>query len=202
MDKSILASIRTRNRLKKSARNAASWLEYKTYRNKVIFQIKSKSDSKMLGKVKVCYELWGKRISTSINDDSHYVAEPHEIAAMFNFSSIADTVFAEAGIQHQDQNHHNEEILDTVSRFVHQRAPTGVPPLSIPPVPEDFLSQQIEGLSTNKAKGIDSLNVKLLKMARPMIKASLLYIYSSSISLGIFPHQWSPPQIWAKGKHR
>ena len=97
---------------------------------------------------------------------------------MFNlhFSSIADIIFAEAGIQ--DQNHHNEEILDTANRFVHQRAPTGVPPLSIPPVPEDFLSQQIEGLSTNKAKGIDSLNVKLLKMARPMIKASLLYIYN------------------------
>ena len=111
---------------------------------------------------------------------------------MFNlhFSSIADTVFAEAGIQRQDQNHHSEEILDTVNCFVHQRAPTGVLPLSIPVVPEDFLSQQIEGLSTNKAKGIDSLNVKLLKMARPMIKASLLYIYNSSISLGIFPYQW------------
>ena len=73
---------------------------------------------------------------TSIKD------EPHEIAAMFNlhFSSIADTVFAKAGIQHQDQNHHNEEVPDTVNRFVHQQAPTGVPPLSIPPVPEDFLS--------------------------------------------------------------
>ena len=99
-------------------------------------------------------------LPTSINDDSRYVTEPHEITAMFNFhfSTIADTVFVEAGIQHQDQNHHNEEILDTVNRFVHQRAPTGVPPLSSLPVPEDFLSQQIEGLSTNKAKGIDSVN--------------------------------------------
>ena len=116
---------------------------------------------------------------------------------MFNlhFSSIADTVFAEAGIQHQDQNHHSEEILDTVNCFVHQLAPTGVPPVPIPPVPEDFLSQQIEGLSTNKAKGIDSPNVKLLKMARPMIKASLLYIHSSSISLGIFPHQWKVAKV-------
>ena len=40
IDKSILASIRTRNRLKKRGTNAASWLEYKTYRNKVTFQIK------------------------------------------------------------------------------------------------------------------------------------------------------------------
>ena len=41
---------------------------------------------------------------TSINDDSRYITEPHEIAAMFNlhFFSIADAVFAEAGIQHQD----------------------------------------------------------------------------------------------------
>ena len=118
-------------------------------------------------------------LPTSINDDSSYVTEPHEIAGMFNlhFSSIADNVLAATGTQHQNQNHNNEEILDTVNRFVHQRAPTGVPHLSIPPVPGDFLSQQIEGLSTNKAKGIDSLNVKLLKMARPMIKASLLYIY-------------------------
>ena len=56
-------------------------------------------------------------LPTSINDDSRYVTAPHEIAAMFNlhFSSIADTVFAdhEAGIQHQDQKHHNEEILET-----------------------------------------------------------------------------------------
>ena len=51
MGKSSLASIRTRDRLKKSAINAASLLEYKTYRNKVTFQIKNKSDSKVLGKV-------------------------------------------------------------------------------------------------------------------------------------------------------
>ena len=132
----------------------------------------------------------------------------YSVDIALHFSSIADTVFAEAGIQHQDQNHHNEEILDTVNRFVHQRAPTGVPPLSIPPVPEDFLSQQIEGRSTNKAKGIDSLNVRLLKMARPVIKASLLYIYNSSISLGIFPHQWKITKVTPvhksgpKGKHR
>ena len=134
---------------------------------------------------------------TSINDDSRYVTGPHETAGMFNlhFSSIADTVFAETGTQHQNQNHHNEEILDAVNRFVHQRAPTGVPHLSIPSVPGDFLSQQIEGLSTNKAKGIDSLNVKLLKTARPMIKASLPYIYNSSICLGIFPHQWKTAKV-------
>ena len=123
---------------------------------------------------------------------------------MFNlhFSSIDDTVFAEAGIQHQDQNHHSEEILDTVNRFVHQRAPTGVPPVPIPPVPEDFLSQEIEGLSTNKAKGIDCPNVKLLKMARPMIKASLLYIYSSCIFLGIFPHQCKIAKVTPVHKFR
>ena len=175
MDKSILASIRTRDRLKKSVTNAASWLEYKTYRNKVTFQIRkakkrfyanlieeNKGDSKLLWKVLKSASNSGAKgsLPTSINDDSRYVTEPHEITAMFNFhfSTIADTVFVEAGIQHQDQNHHNEEILDTVNRFVHQRAPTGVPPLSSLPVPEDFLSQQIEGLSTNKAKGIDSVN--------------------------------------------
>ena len=32
-------------------------------------------------------------------------------------------------------------------------------------------------------------------MARPMIKASLLYIHSSSISLGIFPHQWKVAKV-------
>ena len=177
MDKSILASIRTRDRLKKSVTNAASWLEYKTYRNKVTFQIRkakkrfyanlieeNKGDSKLLWKVlRSPSNSWAKgSLPTSINDNSRYVTETHEIPAMFNlhFSSIADTVFAdhEAGIQHQDQKHHNEEILETVNRFVHQPARTGVPPLSSPPVPEDFLSQQIERLSTNKAKGIDSLN--------------------------------------------
>ena len=50
-DKSIVASIRTRDRLKKSATNAASLLEYKTYGNKVTFQIKNKSDSKIFWKV-------------------------------------------------------------------------------------------------------------------------------------------------------
>mgnify|MGYP000341487919 FL=1 len=81
-------------------------------------------------------------LPTSINHKSGYVTEPHEIAALFNshFSSIGDTVFAEAGIQHQDRNHHNEKILSTVNRFVHQCAPTGIPPFSIPLVHEDFLS--------------------------------------------------------------
>ena len=136
-------------------------------------------------------------LPTSINHKSGYVTEPHEIAALFNshFSSIADIVFAEAGIQHQDRNHHNEEILSTVNRFVHQCAPTGVPPFSIPLVHEDFLSQQIEGLSPNKAKGINSYNVKLLKMVRSLIKGSLLHIYNSSISLGIFPNQWKIAKV-------
>ena len=164
MDKSILAIIRTQNGLKKSATNAVSWLEYKTHRNKVTIQRRkakkrfyanlieeNKGDSKMLWKVLKSASNSGTKgsLPTSINDDSRFVTEPHEITAMFNlhFSSIADTVFGEAGIQHQDQNHHNEEFLDTVNRFLHQRAPTGVPPLSIPPVPEDFLSQQIDGLS-------------------------------------------------------
>ena len=225
MDKSILASIRTRNRLKKSATNAASWMEYKTYRNKVTFQIRkakkrfyanlreeNKGDSKMLWNVLKSASNSGTKgpLQPSIKDDSRYVTESHEIAAMFNlhFSSIADTVFVEAGIQHQDQNHHKEKILDTVNRFVHQRALTGVPPLSIPPVPEDFLSQQIQGLSTNKAKGIDSLNVRLLKMARPKIVASLLYIYNSSISFWNLSSSVENcqghhrAQIWTKGKHR
>ena len=81
MDKSILASIRTRNWLKKSVTNAVSWLEYKTYRNKVTFQIRkakkrfyanlieeNKWNSKMLWKVlKSSCKLWGKRISTNFH---------------------------------------------------------------------------------------------------------------------------------------
>lgn len=60
---------------------------------------------------------------------------------------------------------------------------------------EHYLSLQLAKLPDNKAKGLDSINVKLLKITKPHILQPLLYIYNLSITSGSFPDHWKIAKI-------
>lgn len=159
----------------------------------------NKGNSKILWQVLKSASNFGSNKSTPklIKNDSGSFTKPSDdiAASIFNshFMGIANTVFAESAVRPDDPL--DDNIFVTVNRFVNERAPTGIPLLTIPQVSQDFLSKQIEKLSPNKAKGIDSLNVKLLKLAKPVILPPLIYIYNLSISSGIFPHQWKTAKV-------
>ena len=133
---------------------------------------------------------------TSLKIGAHRETKPEEIAAAFNehFSCIADTILNEANIQRDNLN--SQVYLNNVLHFINSCSPnTDVPSLYIQPMTENFLSLQITKLPEHKAKGYDSINVKLLKIAKPHILQPLLYIYNTSITSGSFPDQWKIAKI-------
>jgi hypothetical protein len=99
---------------------------------------------------------------------------------------------AESETQHLDTQ---SDPTDSVDQFVAAQSPHASPFSSVPPMNEKVMSEQIKNSPDNKAKGVDSINTKLLKIARPNILPSLTYIYNFSISSGIFPYQWKIGKI-------
>jgi hypothetical protein len=57
-------------------------------------------------------------------------------------------------------------------------------------MPSAYLLNEIRNLACHKAKGIDAINVQLLKIGYSEILPSLLHIYNSSITSTIFPDHW------------
>ena len=121
------------------------------------------------------------------DDDDELLTDPTEIANAFNsyFAQVMGTI---KGVVHNDLD------FDALQQFVADRLPTGCQ-FTIPPVSEDYLLKEIQELSCAKAKGIDSLNVRLLQVGRYELVSPLLYIYNSSIKSGVFPRQWKTSKI-------
>ena len=89
---------------------------------------------------------------------------------------------------------HNDPDFDTLQQFVADHLPSGCQ-FTIPPMSEDYLLKEIQELSCAKAKGVDSLNVRLLQIGCYELVTSLLYIYNFSIKSGVFPRQWKTSKI-------
>ena len=66
---------------------------------------------------------------------------------------------------------------------------------TIPPMTAEYLFNEINNLSCHKTKGIDAINVHLLKIGCNDLLPSLLYLYNSSITSGIFSDQWKISKI-------
>ena len=53
----------------------------------------------------------------------------------------------------------------------------------------------LRGLSCNKACGVDNISCKKLKLASPVISATLTYIFNQSITLCSFPDEWKVARV-------
>ena len=211
LSRELLSSIRTRNRLKKLAKNREQWCEYKSFRNQVTYQIRCAKRSFYSDQIesnrKDSGKLWQVlknaagiskqgNLLTNITHNDKTLTDKHEIANAFNlhFSSVAAKVLSETKSREVLHSDTRQEALSSVDRFVSLQTP--FPPLvSIPLMTEEFLIKQLNDLPNNKAKGADAMNVKLLKHACPHIIPSLRHIYNLSITSGIFPQQWKISKI-------
>ena len=53
----------------------------------------------------------------------------------------------------------------------------------------------LNGLSNNKATGLDKISCKIIKMAAPAIGDSLTYIFNQSVTLSSFPNDWKMARV-------
>ena len=58
-----------------------------------------------------------------------------------------------------------------------------------------FVNNEISKMNSNKATGLDNVNVKILKIARPIIVHSLTDVMNLSLQTGIFPNEWKVAQV-------
>lgn len=59
----------------------------------------------------------------------------------------------------------------------------------------EFVFDEICKMSNNKSSGIGNFNVKLLKLAAPIICHSLAYICNLSLQTSVFPHDWKRAKV-------
>jgi len=156
LSRDLLASIRTRNGLKRSAKNSQQWSEYKRFRNLVTYQIRSakknyyseqiennRQDSNKLWEVLKNAAGISKKgnLPSNIIQEGMSLVDKHEIANAFNlhFCSAAAKVHAESNsrVLHADTR---LEAIIPVSKFV-SKLYSSVPFLaSIPAMSERFLA--------------------------------------------------------------
>jgi hypothetical protein len=61
--------------------------------------------------------------------------------------------------------------------------------LHLHPIAVNKIFDLLRGLSCNKACGVDKISSKILKLASPVISATLTYILNQSITLCSFPDE-------------
>ncbi|CAB4007131.1 Hypothetical predicted protein, partial [Paramuricea clavata] len=92
-----------------------------------------------------------------------------------------------------DTTHHKPN-LEPLRQFVKTHLPDNHH-FTVPAMSAEYLLNAINNLSCNKAKGVDSINIHLLQVGCNEVLPSLLYIYNTSITSGIFPDQWKISKI-------
>jgi hypothetical protein len=81
---------------------------------------------------------------------------------------------------------HHQLNFDALRNFVDTRLRKDHQ-FTIPPMTAEYLFNEINNQLCHKAKGIDAINVHLLKIGCNDLLPSLLYHYNSSITSGILP---------------
>ena len=61
--------------------------------------------------------------------------------------------------------------------------------------PHEFVSSEIDHMSTKKAAGLDDISCKILKIVKPVIVDSLTYLMNMSLNTRVFPHAWKEAKI-------
>lgn len=62
-------------------------------------------------------------------------------------------------------------------------------------ITDDYIFDKICQLSNNKSPGLDGFQVKLLKLAAPIICKPLAYICNLSLATSTFPHEWKQAKV-------
>ncbi len=63
------------------------------------------------------------------------------------------------------------------------------------PVTVSNVCRLLNGISNNKATGIDKISCKIIKLAAPAISDSLTLIFNQAITLSTFPDEWKMARV-------
>ena len=187
----ILEAIKTRDKLK-----GENTEQYRHWRNKVKTLIQKEKTDFYSDTINTNQEnprqLWknlhdltgkSKNHQTSfINDESGNPIVDPEIAAN-TFNTFFTSVFEKFQKPENDRKEFNSSKLD---QNINAKIPENTE-LSIPPFSVSFIETQLNNLKVNKATGIDEISAKFLKLASPIICASLAFILNLSIQHGLYP---------------
>ena len=66
---------------------------------------------------------------------------------------------------------------------------------ALQPTDVNNVYQLLNGLSSNKATGIDKISCKILKIAASVIADSLTYIFNQAITLSSFSYEWKMARV-------
>jgi len=124
---------------------------------------------------------------SSITIDDRVCTSDNDIADGFNehFTGIAAKLVENAGSSNYDLS--NVNCVPSVNDSKHV--------LNLPSVSIDFVSKEIDLMNEKKATGLDDVGSKILKLAKPAIVSSLVYIMNLSLRTGVFPDLWKVAKI-------
>ena len=126
---------------------------------------------------------------SSITVDDEVCVSNIDIADGFNkyFTGIVDKLVdnncndSENDDVHDNPTYHVDNCLQSV--------------MNLPSISTDFVSSEIDSMSENKATGLDDVSCKVLKLAKPVILNSLVYIMNLSLKTGVFPDLWKEAKV-------
>ncbi|XP_072022269.1 beta-1,4-galactosyltransferase 5-like [Amphiura filiformis] len=125
---------------------------------------------------------------SSITIDDEVCTSVNDIANGFNkyFTGVAAKLVDSNGT-----------ICNDESVYVEDK-PTGDcsnPVLDLPSISSEFICREIDLMSEKKATGLDDIGSKILKLAKPAILSSLVYIMNLSLRTGVFPDLWKEAKV-------
>ncbi len=193
--------INTRDRLKRKAistNQENDWSNFKTTRNKVNIELRNakkvyytskiagqRSNPKMAWKTinNLLHKQNKQTVVNELNIAETHLTSPQDIAEGFNdyFSNIGPDLASKI-----DTSDYNFEtyITNTKSEFS-----------AFQPVTVSNVCRLLDGISNNKATGIDKISCKIFKLAAPAISDSLILIFNQAITLSTFPDEWKMARV-------
>ena len=193
--------ITERDKLERKAiitKQESDWLIYKKARNQTNTDLrKAKTDyySKKIANQKcnpkqawkTINSLIGKvKKSTTINEliiNESKLTNPTEIAEVLNeiFANVGPNLASKLDESSWDFQNYTKSSESEFTAFT--------------PIAVNKIFYLLRGLSCNKACGVDKISSKILKLASPVISATLTYIFNQSITLCSFPDEWKVARV-------
>ena len=124
---------------------------------------------------------------SSVNYNGESFTDSFDIASAFNthFTSIANNLLDKQGIQRGAATEWKNLQKPNLNR----------PAFHIPPITQEFVSNQIKHMSSAKSTGLDDISVKILKHSSTAIVPSLTKLFNLSISTKTVPDEWKQAKV-------
>ncbi len=198
----IVKAMRERDNVKKRAIKAKSsqlWDEYRSLRNSVNIMIKRSKKNFINDEIqsKDPKKIWKglRHIVPGKTKDANVksiMTETGEKTSSYDVANVMNDYFANVG-PNLAKKISDDNVCDDTQNVYTNVDNTNKFDFNL--VTENYVLEQIQSLSNNKATGVDNMCVKLLKLSTDAIIAPLTYLINVSLASGTFPKSWKSARI-------